>query len=278
MELSKNLLSHEDMPFAIERHTYHRKSTMNEVHYHDHYEILYVLENERQIVVNQQTYSLNQNTIALIAPYTPHRTIAGERTPQTRILVNFKESFIHKISTLFSADALLCFNPASAVISLDENATAVRRALIEMLKISEGGATPFGEERCSLLLFEMLLRLSAGIDSKAQDRSFFDITKYIETHFSEKITLDTISKKFFMSKFTFLRKFKAHTGVGLPAYINTIRIINAKKMLSRGERVSDVAMACGFESLSSFDRAFQKECDMSPREYKKLVMNQNQKG
>ena len=118
MQLTKNLLLSEDMAFAVEKHTYHSASNMSESHYHDHYEMLYVLENERHIIVNNQTYTLNSGNIALIAPYTPHRTTAGERTPQTRILVNFKESFIRWLVDKLNIDFLSCFNPASAVVVL----------------------------------------------------------------------------------------------------------------------------------------------------------------
>ena len=65
----------------------------------------------------------------------------------------------------------------------------------------------------------------------------------------------------------------ARTGMGLPAYVNTIRLINAKAMLSSGAKVAEAAMACGFESLSNFDRVFRRETGMSPREYVNLVIS-----
>jgi AraC-like DNA-binding protein len=121
----------------------------------------------------------------------------------------------------------------------------------------------------------MLLCLHSLSGENSHPQSFFDVTKYIETHFNENLTLEILAKKFFMSKFTFLRKFKKHTGMGLPSYLNTIRIINAKKMLADGARVLEAAMACGFESLSSFDRVFRRECKMTPREYKRLISEKN---
>lgn len=271
MQLSQNLLSSEDAAYAIEKHTYHRKSTMHDVHYHNHYEILYMLENEREIIVNQQRFKLNRDSIALIAPYTPHRTIAGEKTPETRILVNFTESFIHEISEKLNADVLSLFNPACPVVALGESEGEIREGLLRLLKIAEDKDARYNKERSALILSELLLCMFKLVGEQRGTRSFFDVTKYIETHFAENLTLDILAKRFFMSKFTFLRKFKQHTGTGLPAYLNTIRIINAKKMLSDGVRVSEAAMACGFESLSSFDRAFKKECKMTPREYKRSL-------
>lgn len=271
MQLTKNLLLSEDMAFAVEKHTYHSASNMSESHYHDHYEMLYVLENERHIIVNNQTYTLSSGNIALIAPYTPHRTMAGDRTPQTRILVNFKESFIRWLVDKLNIDFLSCFNPASAVVELGESAGDVRAMLLRLLEVSERTGDTSAEGRSMLILGDILMTLSAITGERPYSASFFDVIKYIETHYSEKITLDDLASRFFMSKYTFLRKFKRHTGMGLPAYVNTIRLINAKNMLASGAKVAECAMACGFESLSNFDRVFRKETGMSPREYVRLA-------
>ena len=161
MQLTKNLLLSEDMAFAVEKHTYHMASSMSESHYHDHYEMLYVLENERHITVNNRTYVLSSGNIALIAPYTPHRTTAGERTPQTRILVNFKESFIRWLVDKLNIDFLSCFNPASAVVELGEAAGDVRAMLLRLLEVSERAGDTSAEGRSMLILGDILMTLSA---------------------------------------------------------------------------------------------------------------------
>lgn len=273
MKLSKNLLLSDDMPFAIEKRTFLKKNTMNESHYHSHYELLYVLENERRLIVNNREYSLNSGTVALIAPYTPHRTVAGDRSPETRILVNFTESLVHPILDGMGVDFLSIFNPASPVLELSGNSDALKDMLLRLLDVSEREDTPHREARCALILSDALFLLYGISGEGGHTRTFFDVTKYIERHFAERITLDSLAKRFFMSKYTFLRKFKAHTGMGLPAYVNTIRLINAKAMLSSGAKVAEAAMACGFESLSNFDRVFRRETGMSPREYVNLAIS-----
>ena len=266
MELTKNLLLSEDMSFAVEKYTYNSAINMLTAHYHDHYEMLYVLENERRITVNNQAYTLNEDTIALIPPYTPHRTITGGKTPETRILVNFKESYVRWLAEKLNVDIFSCFNPASAVVRLGDRACDVRNALIRLCSVSKSGEV-YGESRAMLILADVLMILSSITGERPWSRSFFDVIKYVETHYSERITLDELSARFFMSKYTFLRKFKMHTGMGLPAYVNAIRLINAKNMLSEGVKITEAAMACGFESLSNFDRVFRRETGMSPREY-----------
>lgn len=109
-----------------------------------------------------------------------------------------------------------------------------------------------------------------------EDSELSEILKFIEQNFTGKITLDVLSEKFYINKYTLLRKFKNHTGMGLPKYLNTIRIINAKRELSKGKRIIDVALSLGFGSVSSFDRAFLSEVGISPREYRKRLLEKEE--
>jgi len=92
---------------------------------------------------------------------------------------------------------------------------------------------------------------------------------FIQTNCAEKITLELLEKRFFLSRFTISRKLKAYTGMSLPQYVNTIRLIHAKKMLRQGLGVTDTALACGFGSVSDFDRIFCAETQMTPSQYRK---------
>ena len=58
---------------------------------------------------------------------------------------------------------------------------------------------------------------------------------------------------------------KKQVGVPLNSYLNTIRIERAKVLLEAGNRkIIDVAMECGFGSLSQFNRAFLRTTGVSP--------------
>ena len=96
-----------------------------------------MLENERRITVNNQAYTLKEDTIALIPPYTPHRTIAGGKTPETRILVNFKESYVRWLAEKLNIDLLSCFDPASSVIDLGAHSADVKNTLMRLCTVSE---------------------------------------------------------------------------------------------------------------------------------------------
>jgi AraC-like DNA-binding protein len=87
---------------------------------------------------------------------------------------------------------------------------------------------------------------------------------FIDTHFSEPINLQSISDEAFLSKFHFIRLFKKAYGRTPHQYLTSVRIEKAKRLLSEERLVSDVCLAVGFESVSSFTTLFKKLTGMTP--------------
>lgn len=272
MFVTENVLENSDCGFAMQKRTYFENTTMPELHYHNHYEILYVTENERLLTVNGNRCTLDGNTIALIPPYIPHLTEAGTVVPQKRILIDFRADFLQKIRKAFDTDILSCFNASNPIIRIEDKHKL--SLLLTRLSEAANSSNQLKNEYILLALTELLLFLCEYADKNPADFSFSEILAFIEEHFSEKITLDTLSEKFFISKYTISRRFKSYTGMGLPKYLNTIRLINAKKQLAGGEKIIDVALSCGFESVSNFDRVFSAYIGMSPKKYKNTIRKQ----
>jgi AraC family transcriptional regulator len=103
---------------------------------------------------------------------------------------------------------------------------------------------------------EMYRRLCIGAD-------------YIESCFTEELTLDDISKRSAISKFHFLRLFKSVFYVTPSEYIVSLRMKKAKELLRRSDRnVSEVCSSVGYESLPSFSNLFKKHAGCSPQDYR----------
>lgn len=67
-----------------------------------------------------------------------------------------------------------------------------------------------------------------------------------------------------LSEKTLTRLFQQHTGLSFRAWRQRLRLLSALPLLQRGERVTDVALACGYESTSAFIAAFRKHLDVTP--------------
>ncbi|MGH7738847.1 MAG: helix-turn-helix domain-containing protein, partial [bacterium] len=71
---------------------------------------------------------------------------------------------------------------------------------------------------------------------------------------------------------TFSRRFKRATGLGLEAYVQNLRVAEAKKiLLSTRHPVERVGRACGFSSISYFIHLFKKKTGLSPEKYRKKI-------
>lgn len=102
-----------------------------------------------------------------------------------------------------------------------------------------------------------------------EDARIRTIEHYLQTHFRETISTETLAEKAAMSPRTFMRRFKAATGRLPGAYLQAVRMETAKAMLERDNTpVSSVACAVGYEDLSFFRALFRRATGMNPAEYR----------
>jgi AraC-like DNA-binding protein len=99
-----------------------------------------------------------------------------------------------------------------------------------------------------------------------------DVFKYVAENFQRKITLSTAASIANMQKAAFCRYFKRKTKKKFSEFVNEIRIMHARKLLTEtDEMVKEVAYECGYESNSYFNRQFKYSCNMSPFDFRKNI-------
>ncbi len=99
---------------------------------------------------------------------------------------------------------------------------------------------------------------------------------YINANISGELTIETIAKENFVSKYHLCRAFKNALGVSIMKYILSRRIMLAKEQLINTDvSCSDIAMLMGFSSFSYFCRAFKEQEGITPSKYRKLYGKQN---
>lgn len=128
-----------------------------------------------------------------------------------------------------------------------------------------------------LNLKELLIRLVQSqhlqqVSLESLDRSnatrLHYVLAYIQQHLTEKISVDTLSSKAYLSRNTFFRWFKEQFGITPVEYINRERIKHAKQLMSNGkDSISNIAMQCGFSDVNYFVRLFKKMEGITPGSY-----------
>ena len=95
---------------------------------------------------------------------------------------------------------------------------------------------------------------------------------YIFENFSNNISLQQLSRHCLVSPFHFSRIFKTIMNISPHQYLAEVRLNHAKVLLSTTDQsVTDVAFACGFNSVEHFATAYRQRFTMNPATYRKLL-------
>ncbi len=104
---------------------------------------------------------------------------------------------------------------------------------------------------------------------RAEPVEIWKARKFIEEHSSEELSLTRVAQAVNISGNYLSEKFKDVTGVNFVEYIAQIRFEEACDFLENGDRrISEIAFAVGFQSLSQFNRTFKKLSRTSPTQYR----------
>lgn len=247
-------------------------------HFHNDYEIYYLVSGKKYYFIKDRTYLLNQGDLIFIPPYELHQTIDAGVHDLERILINFRQGF----SSLEDA----AFAEAFKILSSDENRmirfnpqeqTFIESHLYKMLQ--EAANKPAGYRiYLKTLLIQLILYIYRHVESHSP-KDFKDlscvhqrvskITQHLNDHFSEPLTLATVAKLFFISPFYLCRIFKEVTGFSFNEYLTSIRLKEAQKLLRETNlKVIKISESCGFGSLSHFGRLFKQATGVSPLQFR----------
>lgn len=102
-----------------------------------------------------------------------------------------------------------------------------------------------------------------------KDTEILRAQSWMEGHLREKISIDQLGERFGMSSRTFKRRFKQATGDTPLAYLQSLRIEAAKKILeSTRMPIEQVTCKVGYEDSSSFMKLFKRRTGISPQNYR----------
>lgn len=113
------------------------------------------------------------------------------------------------------------------------------------------------------------------IDAK-HSNTIHRTVQYLQTHYTEKVTLENVSRVMYLSPAYFSRIFKQETGKTFNTYLNNIRITKAKEILHQTNshlRLTDIALMVGFEDQSYFTKVFKRITGISPLKYRSNSQN-----
>jgi AraC family transcriptional regulator len=143
--------------------------------------------------------------------------------------------------------------------------------------LANGEAEALTCETIGLQLAARVMTIDCGLEPRlprcepAALKRVSDVVRLIECDVPRTQTLRALADAVGLSPYHFLRTFSAITGTTPHQYILRVRLRRAAVRLRVEEaRILDVALDCGFDDLSNFNRAFRAEFGASPRGFQKL--------
>ena len=251
-------------------------------HWHTTMELIMPTDNIYTVECNNQTFTLREGDIILICPGCVHTLFA----PPTGHRIIFQPDanalrFIKDIETLLNAIApLIVITPES----FPSTHGKLRELLIEIKNEYLSSSSSFSEAIIYSKLLEIIALIGRNYTRKSETRAvhvmikqeeymkkFIEICNYIDEHCSEDLNLDDIANMSGFSKFYFSRMFRQFTNVSFYKYVNMKRIAKASELLTEPQNsITDVAINCGFSSLSSFIRMFKIIKGCTPTEFRNM--------
>lgn len=252
------------------------------VHMNERHELYMLLQGEATFSIEGRLYHVEPYDVLLISNQEIHCVMVNSELPYERVYIYFKPEHLQTFCTkeynllrLFEHDG----RPAEGN-KIDHESVikfGLDKYFLQMYEYYSAKLPESGVLLTSLLL-RMLLDLNHVYDESRQveakedetpshSEKIDDIIRYISEHLSERITLDDLTKKFYLSKYYLCHEFKRVTGFTVFDYIRYKRILSAKMKFQNGQMINEVCRELGYEDYSNFYRTFKKITGMSPKEY-----------
>lgn len=233
-------------------------------HLHTEVEFTYVISGQISISIDDQTYFLQTGDCCLAFPNTIHRLETIEQSDI--ILCFFSLDFLNDFFKDFSE-----FRPKYSMIPKSQLSTdaeyAVKR-LIQLSPCTEG--TFLHKGYLMILISELLNSLHLKPFSSSTEMTISQqLLSYIDTHYTESLSLETIAKALGVSKFYLSHIFSDKLHTSYTAYLSGKRIEFAKTLLTSSSlSITDIAYESGFSSTRTFFRTFEEICKITPKAYR----------
>ena len=194
-----------------------------------------------------------------------------------RIVISFKPTVTEWLNNVVGTDIVSDVMQAG-VISIPEKRRDYIESLLEKLLFENEGQDPLSPGFVSVALAELMLFITRCKNYEenvikeidVNNRIMQEVATYIYNHYSERLILEDVAKKFNLSRSYLSKKFKSVTGFGFKEYIINVRIQHAcELLLNTNKSITDIAFECGFNDSNYFGDAFRRTKDISPNKYRK---------
>lgn len=241
-------------------------------HSHSEYEFYFPQFAGQPHIFNNKTIVLNKNRVVPINPYVIHG-LEKEVPKFAAMDIMMEKKFVEELSTAVFGHPQIEFKCEEYKVE-PELDSLIRTFMNESANAYSGAK--FALQSLAVLIVVYFFRHFKSnrafpvVERKYQENQGLKrAIEYINDESCADYSLDQAASLANLSRYHFIRVFKAFTGKTPYDYMMEIKIEKAKKMLSFSSRnITEIACSCGFNNPSHFSSVFKKRTGLSPKQYR----------
>ena len=253
------------------------------LHSHGFDELVIILKGTAMHVINEQEFPVRAGDVFVITQNHEHQYLELHGLALANILFDAEALKMDQwdIRALPGFHALFSLEPAfrtqhnfKSRLQLTEQQLNRMNELVHDLTRETEQRNPGYRVMARGLFMQLAVTLSRAYSSTPSEESLDllrvgDAIAHIETHFTEKITLDELAEKSHLSKRHFSRIFQECIGRPPIDHLMHVRCQKAAGLLKGTNRtITDIAFDCGFSDSNYFTRCFRKTMSQTPKQYR----------
>ena len=253
--------------FQIER--------MERKHFHQSIEIMYVLDGNPEIVIQDKKYQAHPEDIVVINANKEHSYQCRED-----VLIGYFEIDYRLLGDLLNSNRIFFW--CNSILNKNAAYDDMRRVMKQIFGqyFEKSG---YGKVVLQGMYYQLLQVLLANFMVQSDDRRFdgeksqdeeriSEIVNYINNNYKKKIRLTELSDALFLSVPYLSKYIKRKMGMNFIEYVNNVRLFHAvDALLYTNNSITSIALENGFANVAAFTEVFKKTYSMTPSEYRQQM-------
>ena len=263
-------------------HYFHLRDTAGaerDFHFHEFDKLVLLLAGRVDYALESSVYALRPWDILLVKHHTIHKALIDKSEPYERVIVYLDRRFFDRMMP--DARLFECFDRADEraeyLLVPDETQRGQLTALLGAIEQDLRGEGFGAQALCDAHLVELLVLLgrlsfddgAARTGEGVHDGKIAAVLSYINENLAAELDVDELAARVHISRYHFMRLFKAQTGTSVHAYVRQRRLMRAARLIREGMSAARAAEECGFADYSAFHRAFTAAFGTSPGKLRK---------
>ncbi|MEB4861339.1 helix-turn-helix domain-containing protein [Priestia megaterium] len=227
-------------------------------HAHQEYAIGVTLRGIQHYNLDGSLHLSYQNGVMLFNPEQAHDGMAHDETGLDYVMLYIEPQLL--LDVIEKKDIIRFSNPIVYDYRLKKRILSLANAILGEKD----------ETLCSELLLSLtdsLVQTDFSTDFKKDNALIRKAKDILHTNLENVLKLDEICKELGLSKFQFIRLFKAHTGISPYQYFLNCKIERAKQLIEKNRDIYVAVAECGFVDLTHLNKHFKTVYGTTAFEY-----------